>query len=183
MSIWAMSGAELAKEIGQPAPVTVLRGGHAGSGLAGVLTSIAALPAVDRDALLRAFQAALRPEVKRLGGSSYRNAEEFFPPFNAAREACRALHGENWYLDPAVSLKARVPAAWVALKGEMGTWRSPRDVNCPRAEFWPGGVLPNGPDYAEHGPVAQSGPLRHVKQPFTDFELEPSPDGEMEMAA
>lgn len=154
MSIWNMSGPELSRELSQPAPVTVLRGGHNG-GVSGILSQIAALPPAERDSLLRAFQAALKPEVKRIGGGqSYRTAEAFFADFNAAREACRKVHGESWYLSPRASLKARVPGVWTALKGEQGIWRSPRDVNCPRAEFWPGGVLPTGPEYAERGPLA-----------------------------
>ena len=157
MSIWSLTGAELSREINQPAPVTVLRGGHNG-GVAGILSQIAALPPAERDSLLRAFQAALKPEPKRLGGgNSYKDAESFYKDFNIAREAARNVAGAQWYLDPAVSLKARVPSIWVALHGEQGIWRSPRDVNCPRAEFWPSGTLPVGPDYAEHENVCPIG--------------------------
>lgn len=163
MSIWEMSGAELSREIDQPAPVTVLRGGHNG-GVAGIVAQIAQLPPKERDALLAAFQAALKPEPKRLGSNTFKDSDQFFAAFNVARDAARTLHGEHWYLNPSASLKARVPPAWVALKGEMGTWRSPRDVNCPRAEFWPGGVLPSGPDYAEHGPLAPEGDIRTVHE-------------------
>lgn len=183
MSIWDMDGAALSREIDQPAPVTVLRGGH-NAGMAGIVASIAALPATEREELLRAIVAAMKPEPKRIGGSSFRTAEEFFPMFNAAREACQAAHGVDWYLEPSASLKARVPAAWVALRGEMGTWRSPRDVNFPRAEFWPGGVLPVGPEYAEHGPVAR-GEIRPASVRAIRFEMEHTPENidNMEMAA
>ena len=148
VNLWGMSGAELAREISQPAPVAVLQPAR----LADVLSQIAALPSRDQDELLRAFRSALKP-ARLTGGATFRDASDFFPAFNAAREAAQAVAGREWYLDPGVSLKARVPAAWVALRGEMGTWRSPRDVNFPRAEYWPGGVLPTGPEYAEHGPI------------------------------
>lgn len=169
-NIWEMSGDELSREISQPAPISVLRG----SG--GLADQILALSASDRAALLR----LLKPETKRIGGLSFRDAESFFVAFNAARAACRAVHGNKWYLSPAASLKARVPGAWTALKGEMGTWRSPRDVNCPKGEFWPGGVLPTGPDYAEHPPVARD-EIRPTKR-SRGFELEAPPDGEMDTA-
>lgn len=181
MSIWTMTGAELSREIGQPAPITVLRGGHNDS-VAGIVAQIAMLPAGEREALLASMAAALKPEPKRLsGGQSYRTSDEFFSAFNAARAACRAVHGSEWYLSPAASLKARVPAAWVTLKGEMGTYRSPRDVNFPRAEFWPGGVLPNGPEYAEHGPCCPIGGAwaEHAARPTRKalaFALEPTPE-------
>ena len=141
-----MSGEELAREIEQPAPVAVFRIPR----VADIAATFAGLTVADRAALLR----LLKPETKRIGGATFRDAELFFPAFNAARKACRAARGPGWYLDPSASLKARVPASWVALRGQMATWRSPRDVNFPRAEYWPGGVLPVGPEYAEHGPVA-----------------------------
>ena len=180
-NIWSMSGAELAREISQPAPVSVLRGGHASPTLAGVLSQIASLPSSDRDELLKAFQAALKPETKRIGGGqTYRNAEAFFADFNAAREACRQIHGESWYLSPTASLKARVPGAWVALRGEMKVWHSPRDVNMPRAEYWPSGALPTGPEYAEHGLVCPIGGAwaerAKPKHKAVAFNLEPTPE-------
>jgi hypothetical protein len=146
VSIWDMSGADLAREIGQPAPVAVFQVPR----VADIAAVFAGLSVADRAALLR----LLKPETKRIGGgATFRGSEDFFPAFNAAREACRAAHGPEWYLNPSVALKARVPGAWVALRGEMGTYRSPRDVNFPRAEYWPGGALPAGPEYAEHGPI------------------------------
>lgn len=171
MNIWTMSGAELSREISQPAPITVLRGNG------GLADQIMALSPGDRAALLR----MLKPEVKRIGGgSSFKDAYSFFVAFNAAREACRAVHGAAWYLDVSACLKARVPAAWVALRGEQGIWRSPRDVNFPRGEFWPGGVLPVGPEYAEHGPVAKVGGAQVKRRRAVAFVLEAPPDGEME---
>lgn len=181
MNIWSMSGAELSREIDQPAPVTVLRGGHAAPDLAGVLAQIAALPGKDQEALLRAFQAALKPEPKRLGsGNTFKDADSFFVAFNVARDAARTAAGAAWYLDPAVCLKARVPAAWVALRGEQGIWRSPRDINVPRGEYWPAGVLPTGAEYAEHGPVCAVGGAWEArakpKRKAIAFDLEPTPE-------
>ena len=191
MSIWSMTGAELSREINQPAPVTVLRGGHDTATLAGVLAQIAALPGKDQAELMRAFAAAMKPEPKRIGGgNTFKGADDFYPAFNAAREACRAVAGEAWYLDTSVCLKARVPAPWLAIKGEMATYRSPRDVNFPKAEFWPGGVLPTGPDYAEFGPVAKVGGAQDERDEAWSnrkalaFDLEPTPeDIELEEAA
>jgi hypothetical protein len=84
--------------------------------------------------------------------------------FNAAREAARAAGGPRWFLDPAISLKARVPASWLAIRGEMAVYRSPRDLNFPVAEYWPGGVLPTGPDYAPHGKIASEGDIRTIRE-------------------
>lgn len=171
MSIFAMTGAELASEIGRPAPVAVIEVPR----LASVLEQIAALGEADQAALLAAFKVATKPAARISGGKSYRDAESFFVDFNAAREACAARWGREWYLNPKASLKARVPGVWVALKGEMGTWRSPRDVNCPRAEYWPGGVLPIGPEYAEHARLATNDVLAAARWGKA-LELVPPPE-------
>lgn len=178
MSIWDMSGADLSREIGQPAPVTVLRGGHTPS-LADVAALIAALSASDREELVKALAPAPRAVKRLTGGLTFKDADAFFLAFNAARAACREEYGEQWYLNPVASLMARVPAAWVALRGEQGIWRSPRDVNFPAARFWPGGMLPIGPDYAEHGPVSTGDASADVWGDV--LVLEPPPDGEMEI--
>ena len=88
--------------------------------------------------------------------NTFKTAEEFFSAFNDARNRCRSEFGEKWYLNPCACLKARVPNSWISLKGQMGTWTSPRDVNFPVARFWSTNTLPIGPEYAEFGPLEKN---------------------------
>src|SRR6202048_1429875 len=180
MSLWDMSGSDLAREIGQPAPVTVLRGGHNG-GVAGIIAQIAQLPPKERDALMAAFQVALKPEPKRLGGgNTFKGFDDFMPAYTAARLAAREAFGERWYLFPEATCYARLPVAWANCHIFGGVKRSPRDVHMPKARFWPGGVLPTGPDYAEYGPVCPVGGAwaerARPKRKAIAFDLEPTPE-------
>jgi hypothetical protein len=122
------------------------------------------------------------------------------PAYTRAREAAARAVGVRWYLDPAVTVKARVPVAWVACKLSRSTSTSPRDINVPRAEFWPDGLLPLGPEYAEHGPIDPAGNVHTIAERRAShrraamgaafprlamamrpqFELEHTPDGEMD---
>jgi hypothetical protein len=87
--------------------------------------------------------------------TSYRGYDDFMPAFRAAREAAAAKHGPNWWMKPDASRWARVPPTWVAWKGYSRSGSSPRDMHFPVGEFWPGGVLPIGPEYAAPVSVAQ----------------------------
>jgi hypothetical protein len=86
---------------------------------------------------------------------AYRGFDDFMPALATARAAAITEHGEKWWANPNASLWARVPAAWVAWKGFSRSGSSPRDMHFPIGKFWPGGVLPIGPDYAAPVSVVQ----------------------------
>ena len=110
MSIWTMTGAELAAACAAPAPVPALR---------------------------------TRP-LRRATFSGYR---DFQRALQHARDAATRAYGDQWHLAPGACCRARVPGAWVrcVIAGRASV--SPRDLNLPAAEFWPGGALPVGPEY------------------------------------
>ena len=70
------------------------------------------------------------------------------PAYNAARAAVARDHGANWHLVPDAWRWGRVPNAWVRcpVYGRVST--APRDMRLPIAQYWPGGEMPNGPEYA-----------------------------------
>jgi hypothetical protein len=115
---------------------------------------------MDQVAYARAILAAHRRAggaiAIRQPGNSFRGFDDFMPAFTAARMLAIADHGARWYLS-ADCLKARLPAAWVRWVGLSVSGKSPRDVNMPSARYWPGGVLPAGPDYA--APAVLSGEI------------------------
>jgi len=132
--------------------------------LAAVLGQITSLSRYDQGQLARAFRAAevaARPARPRLlGGRSYKGWDDFAPAFTAARQAAADAFGPRWYLNPDLSMHARLPAGWTSCRTFGRTSVSPRDVNFPRAQFWPGGILPTGPEYAEIGPLDPEGDIR-----------------------
>jgi hypothetical protein len=178
MTLWTMTGAELAAACAAPVEIAYPRASHA---LASVLTDITRLTPADRAALARAFHAARPKPLRQIAQRpTFKGWDDFMPAFTAAREACKAVAGERWYLDPTVALKARVPAAWTCCHLSRGTSVSPRDVTVPRAEFWEGASLPLGPDYAEFGRLdrGRGGTARRRVAP--ELVLEPTPNGDMD---
>lgn len=105
---------------------------------------------------------------------TFRGFDDFMPVLRVARENAIRAHGERWYLNPAVCIKARVPAAWVRWKGLTASGTSPRDLNMPLGPYWPGGALPFGPEYAAPTHVAQFAlppPPRQLTIEATAYEL------------
>jgi hypothetical protein len=86
---------------------------------------------------------------------TFRNYDDFMPAFRAAREAAIAAAGVRWWMSPETSIWARVPPAWVYWRGLSRSGTSPRDLHFPMGQFWPGGHLPYGPEYAAPVSVAQ----------------------------
>jgi hypothetical protein len=78
---------------------------------------------------------------------SFTGYDDFVPAFNAARHAAIAALGARWYLEPGASLYGRVPAAWASCKVYGRSSNAPRDQRFPAAQYWPGGMLPAGPEY------------------------------------
>lgn len=147
-----MTGAELAAACADVAP----RYPAASPALAAVLTGITALAPADRAKLAAAFKAAEPAKQARLAGSAFRSWDDWHPVWRAACQAAAGEHGGQWHLHPE-TLNARIPAAWANIKLPIGTTKhGPRDIHIPAARFWPGGVLPCGPEYAERGPLEES---------------------------
>ena len=82
----------------------------------------------------------------------FKGYDDFSAANVAAKRAACAELGLSWALVPGASAIARLPAAWVACKVFGRVSKSPRDVRLPAARFWPNGLLPVGPEYAEEGP-------------------------------
>ncbi len=152
-SLWAMTGADLSAALAHPAPapLAVVAYPGASTSLQPILATIANLSRRDQSALMRAFRSAEQSaKPKRLtGGNTYRGRDDFTPALDAARLAAIEAFGRQWYLNPGMSVKARVPAAWASCKVHGRTSTCHRDMNFPTAQFWPGGALPVGRDYAE----------------------------------
>jgi hypothetical protein len=186
-------------------PVVPASYAGASEALATVLVSITALSRADQRALAGAFKIAERAAkpLRITQSKSYSGFADFMPAFTAARMLAREAYGERWDLSPEARLCARLPASWVSCSLPCGkTVRSPRDVAFPRARFWPGEVLPNGPEYVELGALEPNDDVHewHMKRAAPDwyarlhpeyaerdhepvkdeFEMEPSPDGEMD---
>jgi hypothetical protein len=105
---------------------------------------------------------------------TFRGFDDFMPALRAARQNVIRYGGERWYLNPALCIKARVPAAWVRWKGLTASGTSPRDLNFPLGPYWPGGALPFGPEYAAPCHVAQFAlppPPRQLTIEAADYEL------------
>ena len=194
MNLWTMTGAELAAACAAPTPPPAYP--RASDALASVLSGITRLSPADQAKLAAAFKAA---QPRQIGQRrTFAGWDDFMPAYTAAREAVAGRVGERWYLDPTVALKARVPGAWVSCRVVGRTSASPRDVTMPRAEFWPGGALPVGPEYAEFGPIDPEGDVHTISErraagrkaamrrafprlaSALAFELEHTPDGEMD---
>jgi hypothetical protein len=173
MSIWQMTGAELSEACADITP----RYPSASPALAAVLTGITALSAADQRALMTAFRKAEPAKQARLSGSAFRCWDDFHPAWRAAVTRAREELGPRWDLDLS-TLNARVPGAWVRIKLSTGaTIAGPRDIHIPAPRFWPGGVLPCGPEYAERGPLEPARVvvrLRREKAP--EFAMEPTPE-------
>jgi hypothetical protein len=92
--------------------------------------------------------AAHRAATPRLTFSGW---DDFAPAWGFACALAQERFGRQWYLNPMACRKARVPLAWVSCRLSLRSSVSPRDMNMPNAQFWEGGRLPVGPDYA---PVA-----------------------------
>jgi hypothetical protein len=151
--IWTATGAGLGALLRQPVPCPQDAPGRA----------LALVPSADQVAHARAILAAhrragggiaIRPA--KAAGNTFRGFDDFMPAFTAARMLAMADHGIRWWLAPG-TLKARLPAAWVRWQGLAVSGKSPRDVNMPSARYWPGGVLPVGPEYA--APAVLSGEI------------------------
>ena len=164
IALWSMTGAELAAACAPVAP----RFPSASPALASVLESITALPAT---------RAAEPPKHRRLGGG-ITSWDQWDPMWRAACQAAAGEHGPQWHLHPE-TCNGRIPTAWANIKLPIGTTKhGPRDVHIPAARFWPGGVLPVGPEYAERGPLE---PTRKVvrlarKQRAPVLVMEPTPE-------
>lgn len=72
--------------------------------------------------------------------------------------ACIADHGLSWKLAEGASVPCRLPAKWTACKVFGRVSRSPRDMRLPAAQYWPGGILPEGPEYFADYP-RETGPI------------------------
>lgn len=160
MSIWDLTGAELAMYCAPVAP----RFPSASPALAAVLENITALSGADQAALAKAFRAAEPPKQRRLGGG-ITSWDQWDPMWRAAAQAAAGEHGPQWHLHPE-TLNGRISTAWANIKLPIGTTKhGPRDVHIPAARFWPGGVLPVGPEYAERGALDASGDLSRGPMP------------------
>jgi hypothetical protein len=95
----------------------------------------------------------LRKRAARKAGTSFRGYDDFVPAYNAARHAAIAALGERWWLVPGASTWARIPSAWAACKVYGRISHAPRDRRLPAAHYWPAGVMPSGPEYAEPAPM------------------------------
>ena len=106
---------------------------------------------------------------------SFKGYDDFMPAFAAAREAARAAFGPKWVFNPDACCGARVPKGWVSWRTSAASGSSPRDLtHFPLGHFWPGGVLPVGPEYAAPVSVAQFAappPRRRLTIEATDWEL------------
>lgn len=165
MSLFQMSGAELAAALAQPAPAPPPAYPRASADLQPILASIAALSRKDQAALIRAFRAAEEVgKPKRIaGGNTFRGWADFAPALTAAQDRAIEAGGPRWWADPDMALWARVPGSWVACKLTNGrSSTSPRDVHFPRAQFWLGGTLPVGPVYADYLPCDPSADVRTI---------------------
>ena len=170
--LWQMSGAELAAACAPVAP----RFPSASPALASVLESITALPATDQAALAKAFRAAEPPKHRRLGGG-ITSWDQWHPMWRAACQAAAGEHGPQWHLHPE-TCNGRIPTAWANIKLPIGTTKhGPRDVHIPAARFWPGGVLPVGPEYAERGPMEPTRVVVRLEWPVPV----PAPELELEL--
>jgi hypothetical protein len=86
---------------------------------------------------------------------TFKGFDDFMPQFRASRAAAIAEHGEQWWANPAVCRKGRVPTAWVTWRGKASSGSTYRDLNMPMGRYWPSGEMPLGPDYADPICVAQ----------------------------
>ena len=166
-SIWAMSGADLSAALAHRAPApqaVVIAYPGASASLQPILETIASLSRRDQAALMRAFRSAEQAaKPKRLtGGNTFRAWADFTPALTTARMAAIAVFGAQWYLNPDLCIKGRVPAAWASCKVHGRTSVCHRDMNIPTAQFWPGGTLPVGPDYAEPYAIDPSADVRET---------------------
>lgn len=120
--------------------------------------AVALIPAPSTSSAVVAFK-------PRRPVNGFRNFTDFMPAFRAARARAIAAQGPRWWMSADHAIWARVPAAWVTWKGKASSGMSPRDLHFPMAQYWPGGALPFGPDYAAPISVAQfaaPAPRRHV---------------------
>ena len=97
----------------------------------------------------RAASPPPRQALAVYAGQRFRGFADFQPALQAARDRARRVHGETWYLVPGASIKARVPRPWMTCTIGNRVCASVRDANMPAAEFWPDGMLPVGPVYAQ----------------------------------
>jgi hypothetical protein len=151
---WNMTGAELRATLAAPVAVpATIPYPNASPALGAVLASIVSLSAEDQARLIRAIGKARPAKPLRLAGSAFSSWEDWWPVCRAARARASADLGARWDLD-ASTLHARIPSAWANIKLAIGgTKHGPRDIHMPAAKYWPGGVLPYGPEYAARGPV------------------------------
>ena len=169
MSIWTTTGADLGALLRAQAPQPV--------------ATVATRPTPEAVRQALAIIAADKAWTRK-ARNTFSGFDDFMPAFTAARARAAAEVGERWYLDPTRSVKAQVPAAWVRWVGKIASGRSPRDVNFPVARFWPGGVLPVGPVYADPVQVAAEVlppernvvPMTHRLASAETVTLELSPD-------
>jgi len=126
-----------------------------------ILAKIAALqsmlgePVIVWNGPVRAPEKARKAAVRKPAALS---GPEFWERASAAYAAVRREYGDAW--------RYHAPAVWASLPTRLRSFKSARGVavrymrdhRFPAAQFWPGGVLPEGPEYRAVEPVRYSGP-------------------------
>lgn len=79
--------------------------------------------------------------------ASFAGYDDFVAALTKARGRAGAALG-RWDLVPGASIWARIPVKWASCRVFGRTCKLPRDQKFPAAKYWPGGVLPVGPEYA-----------------------------------
>lgn len=87
---------------------------------------------------------APKPARRATARKKAMTAEQFFDAFQHARRAVCEAVGDRWVV-LGLGTWATLPAGWRSFTGPRGgKVRLPKDVRLPPAEYWPGGVLPDG---------------------------------------
>lgn len=87
---------------------------------------------------------APKPAKRVAGRKRALSSEEFFDRFQTARRAVCEAVGDRWVI-LGLGTWATLPSGWRSFTGPRGgKVRLPKDVRLPPAEYWPGGVLPDG---------------------------------------
>jgi antirestriction protein ArdC len=107
-----------------------------------------------------AAPAPVAPRARKAAprGAAALSGAEFWDHAASATAAARAEHGAGW--------RATAPGVWASLPVRLRSFKSARGVairyrrdhHMPAAQYWPGGVLPIGPDYRPVESVAYTGP-------------------------
>jgi hypothetical protein len=140
--------------------------GHRGRAVRPCRTRIPTMPLVC-ECCGQTIKAKRQPKAPK--APTFSAYDDFVPVYNAARAAAVAALGERWYLAPGASAVARLPAKWVRCQVYGRVSAGPRDVRLPAAQFWPAGMLPAGPDYAE--PYAIEPALPSLRQQLAEHDI------------